>query len=57
MNDLELDRLLVVYPGTRRYPLAEGVEALPLQELISVPTDNPPSTQKPPNTRDADNGF
>ena len=57
MTDLELDRLLVVYPGTRRYPLAEGVEALPLQELISVPTDNPPSTQTPPSTPDADNGF
>ncbi|MFZ4857460.1 MAG: hypothetical protein ACOYL3_13790 [Desulfuromonadaceae bacterium] len=35
MSDLELDRLLVVYPGTRRYPLAEGVEVLPLHELIS----------------------
>jgi uncharacterized protein len=35
MSDLELDRLLVVYPGSRRYPLAEGVEALSLTELIS----------------------
>lgn len=34
MTDLELDRLLVVYPGARRYPLAEGVEALPLNNLI-----------------------
>jgi hypothetical protein len=35
MNDLELDRLLVIYPGTRRYTLGECVEALPLTELIS----------------------
>lgn len=35
MTDLELDRLLVVYPGSRRYPLAERVEALPLNDLIS----------------------
>jgi uncharacterized protein len=35
MADLELDRLLVIYPGNRRYSLAERVEALPLSELIS----------------------
>ena len=35
MSDLELDRLLVIYPGSRRYPLAEGVEVLPLSELVS----------------------
>ena len=34
MTDLELDRLLVVYPGSRRYPLAECIEALPLAELV-----------------------
>jgi predicted AAA+ superfamily ATPase len=34
MNDLELDRLLVIYPGNRSYPLAENVEVLPLAELI-----------------------
>lgn len=34
-SDLELDRLVVVYPGTRSYPLAEGVMALALRELIS----------------------
>lgn len=28
--DLGLAKLLVVYPGTRAYPLAEGIEALPL---------------------------
>ncbi|MFN2323533.1 MAG: ATP-binding protein [Trueperaceae bacterium] len=33
--DLELDRLSVVYPGQRRYPLAEGIEAVPFRELAS----------------------
>ena len=33
LQDLALDRLLVVYPGTQRYPLGEGVEAIPLTEL------------------------
>jgi uncharacterized protein len=35
MNDLRLDRLLVVYPGTKRYPLAEGVEVVPLLEVCA----------------------
>lgn len=34
MVDLELDRLLVIYPGRRRYPLADKMEALPLAELV-----------------------
>jgi hypothetical protein len=33
-DDLKLDRLLVVYPGERRYALAEGVEVIPLVELV-----------------------
>jgi predicted AAA+ superfamily ATPase len=33
MTDLELDRLLIIYPGTRSYPLAERVAAMPLVEL------------------------
>ena len=33
LADLELDRLVVLYPGTRRYSLAEGVDVLPLVEL------------------------
>lgn len=33
MEDLKLDHLLVVYPGERRYPLADRVEAVPLVEL------------------------
>jgi predicted AAA+ superfamily ATPase len=36
MTDLKLDRLLVLYPGTRRYELAEGVEALPLTDLVGL---------------------
>lgn len=31
MADLSLDRLLVIYPGDRRYPLGERIEALPLK--------------------------
>jgi len=30
MEDLGLDRLVVLHPGEHRYPLAEGVEAVPL---------------------------
>lgn len=33
MSDLKLNRLAVVYPGTRRYPLADQVEAVPLTEI------------------------
>lgn len=35
-RDLRLDRLLVVYPGTRRYALAEGIECVPLTALRDV---------------------
>lgn len=31
--DLGLDRVIVIYPGTKRYPLAERVEAVPLEML------------------------
>lgn len=34
LDDLKLDRLVIVYPGTRRYKLAPSVEAVPLAELI-----------------------
>ena len=34
MQDLGLDALYVVYPGTRRYALAQGVQALPLAALL-----------------------
>ena len=33
LADLELDRVAVVYPGERRYPLADRVEAVPMGEL------------------------
>jgi predicted AAA+ superfamily ATPase len=33
-DDLQLDRLYVVYPGERRVTLAEGVEAVPLAALL-----------------------
>ena len=36
LTDLELDRLLVVYPGPRRYSIADRVEALPLNELVQT---------------------
>jgi predicted AAA+ superfamily ATPase len=35
MKDVRLDRLVVVYPGTRRYTLAERVEVIPLLELVA----------------------
>jgi predicted AAA+ superfamily ATPase len=34
LHDLKLDRIVVVYPGDRRYPLADRVEAVPLAELV-----------------------
>ena len=34
LADLELGALYVVYPGTRRYRLAENVEAVPLSALL-----------------------
>jgi predicted AAA+ superfamily ATPase len=33
LTDLDLDRIAVVYPGERRYPLAERVEAVPVDAL------------------------
>jgi len=32
--DLSLDTLYVVYPGDRRYALADGVEAVPLAHFV-----------------------
>jgi uncharacterized protein len=34
MRDLRLEALYVVYPGERRYSLAESIEAVPLKEAI-----------------------
>jgi predicted AAA+ superfamily ATPase len=39
LNDLKLDRLVVVYPGDRRYTLADRVEVIPLTELVGVGGD------------------
>lgn len=36
LSDLMLDRLVVVYPGDRRYALADRVEVIPLVELVGV---------------------
>jgi len=33
--DLELDRLAVLYPGSRSYPLAEGITVVPLADLAT----------------------
>ncbi|MBA4379773.1 MAG: hypothetical protein C0393_03670 [Anaerolinea sp.] len=33
MQDLDLDRLIVLYPGPHPYPLAERISAMPLVEL------------------------
>jgi uncharacterized protein len=34
LKDLKLDHLCVIYPGERRFPLGEGIEALNLAHLI-----------------------
>lgn len=36
MTDIKLDYLYVVYPGERRYPLADGIEAISLAEFIQT---------------------
>lgn len=36
LGDLKLDKVFVVYPGNKRYALAEQVEALPLTALTKV---------------------
>lgn len=35
-EDLKLDRLFVVYPGKERFPLAEGIEAIPLAQVAEA---------------------
>jgi predicted AAA+ superfamily ATPase len=37
MSDLKLDGLYVVYPGHRRYTLAERIEAVPLHSFVDAP--------------------
>ena len=36
LSDLELDRVVVIYPGAKRFPLAENVEAVP-SKTITMP--------------------
>lgn len=36
LEDLRLERLVVLYPGNRRYPLAERVEAVPISLLAET---------------------
>jgi predicted AAA+ superfamily ATPase len=33
MTDLNLKRMAVIYPGAKRFPLADGIEVVPLQDL------------------------
>lgn len=35
LNDLKLDKLYVVYPGSQRYALSEQVEVVPLSALVA----------------------
>ncbi|MEA3303298.1 MAG: ATP-binding protein [Pseudomonadota bacterium] len=35
LTDLNLDRVIVVYPGERRFSLADQVEAMPLKDLVT----------------------
>ena len=36
LQDLGLKRVLVLYPGAKRYPLAENVEVVPLSLLAGA---------------------
>ena len=35
-EDLKLEHLWVVYPGTRRYPMTEHITALPMREITDI---------------------
>jgi uncharacterized protein len=39
MTDLQLDRLLVIYPGERSYPLSEQIRVMPLSALVQADPD------------------
>jgi predicted AAA+ superfamily ATPase len=39
LSDLKLDRLVVVYPGERRYSLRDRVDVIPLVELVGTEKD------------------
>jgi hypothetical protein len=33
LEDLGLERIAVIYPGNKRFPLSDNVEAIPLDDL------------------------
>jgi len=39
LEDLKLERIIVVYPGERRYALAENIHAVPLKEVANRVAD------------------
>ncbi len=39
LEDLGLSRVAVIYPGIKRYPISERVEAIPLSQLASAELD------------------
>jgi uncharacterized protein len=39
MHDLMLDALYVVYPGLHRYPMGDGVAAVPLWAVLPAVND------------------
>lgn len=41
LPDLELERLMIIYPGPRRYPLGDRVEVVPLAELAAADPTRP----------------
>jgi len=38
LDDLQLDQIAVIYPGDRRYPLAERITAVPLEAVSATQT-------------------
>lgn len=41
LTDLEFERLIILYPGPRRFPLADRVEAVPLAEVAAADPTRP----------------
>jgi hypothetical protein len=38
LQDLKLERILVIYPGSQRYGIADGIEAVPFEEVVQGDT-------------------
>ncbi len=52
LSDLRLDRLLILYPGTRSYPLAERVSVVPLSAVVErLPLTGPIRHRQRPAAR------